>query len=308
VITSSRILVGTIVAFVVIAAGFAIGLKFHEKRASLKTGTSGSSPATFSAGDLLTENNTTYEVSPPSNGRMIETYAINITPEGPMTRVEIPSADSANIKSGQRVFLYAQNGELKDSLGTVTAIIPNDDKALVEIDLQDNPDVSPKEITAGKIILEHNQNAFRLPFSSLSRNEKGETFVWEVSEGTDGNNIVRYKPIEILARNESVFTIQIDPASSNLFVLNPDENLRDGQPIKMRKFLYQAPSQYEDTRIASLVEKKKLLIEQHKQLQAMAPPPGSGGTACSQSCNASQDFINKVKSLGDTEKKSATSP
>jgi hypothetical protein len=309
VITSSRILIGTIVAFVVMVAGFAVGLNFYEsKNSSKETHFTSSTEATDNTAEA---NNTIYEISPPSLGLMLETYTINLSPDGSIARIEIPLSDLVKIRPGQKVFLYDKNGELKDSLGSIIGAAPYGDVAMVEIDLRDNPDVSPLDIARAKIILDRNQNAFRLPFSSLSRNEKGETFVWEVSEDIGGRNTVKYKPIEILASNDAIFTIQIDPQSSNLFILNPDANLRDGQEINVRKFLYQAPSQYEDARIASVVERRKFQIAGLKEIETVAPAieQSSGDTSsCAQSSTAAQDFINKVRSLSEEQQRSTASP
>lgn len=312
--TTSRILIGTIVALVVVTAGFVAGLHFHEKRNFFKPATLISQSPPEKNAPLA--NMITYEISPPSLGVMLETYAVNITPNGNIARIELPTVDAEKIKTGQKVFLFDQNGEMLNSMGTVMGIMPSGNFTLVELNLRNNPDVWPGAVTRGKIIIDRNPNAFRLPYSALSRNEGGETFVWEVTNDANGTYTVKYKPVEIKSTNDAVFSIQTDHQSSNLFILNPDTNLRNGQTINVRKFLYKPPSQLEDARIQSIVEKRIKQIEDKKVLPELDPVPvgdggdtsGAGEGACEQSGNAAQDFINKVRTLSEAPPQSAESP
>lgn len=310
--TTSRILIGTIVAMVVVAAGFVAGLKFHEKRNIIKTVFPAAKVEAHEKQPLA--NMTTYEISPPSLGVMLETYAVNITPTGQIARIELPTKDAQKIKTGQRVFLFDTNGEMLDSLGTVMGIMPSGNFTLVELNLRNNPDVWPGKVTKGKIIIDRNTSAFRLPYSALSRNEKGETFVWEVTNDSDGTYTVKYKPVDIKSTNDAVFSIETDPQASNLFILNPDFSLRDGQTINVRKFLYKPPSQHEDARIQSIVEKRLRDIESRKELPPLEEPlsdaaaPSASFSSCEQSGNVAQDFINKIKTLSEAPAQPPVSP
>lgn len=310
--TTRRILIGTIVAMVVIAAGFAAGLGFHEKRHIFKN----AAPQKQPAESAVNANTATYEISPPSLGLMLDTYAVNIASEGPFARIEVPGADGEKIKTGQKVFLFDQNGEMLDSMATVMGIMPSDNVTFVEIDLRNNPDVPPSAIARGKIIVGRNLDAFRLPYSALARNEKGETFVWEVTGDVNGESVAKFKPIEIKSGNDTVFSIQPDQRSSNLFILNPDANLRDGQKVNVRKFLYTPPSPYEDARIESIVESRIRQIRDQQELFALdlLPPSPAGeqsqtpSSSCAQSGNAAQDFIDKIKAMSEMPQTSVTSP
>lgn len=306
--TTRRILIGTIVALVVIGAGFTAGLRFHDSRNSLRPAQPLAEKDTGIKDASSAGNNATYEISPPSHGLMLETYVINISSTGRIARVEIPAPDAEKIKTGQKVFLYDQNGEILDSMGTIVGVMPSGNFALLEIDLLHNPDVSPQNVSRGKIIVDRNMNAFRLPFSALSRNEKGETFVWEAAPNSSGTHSVKYKKIELQASNDNVFAIQLDQQSSNIFILNPDSNLRDGQKVNVRKFLYKPPSQYEDARIASVVERRMRQVESLQQIAAATAQNSGMSSSCAQSSNAAQDFIDKIKTITEAEQPSSTSP
>jgi hypothetical protein len=296
---SSRILIGTIVAFVIVAAGLAAGFQIKKQN---------DRPVPVTRETLkadIAPNHNTYEVSPPNRGLLLDTYPVEITPEGPVALVKVPAKEAADVKTGQKVFLYRADGLLLDSLGEVIGIDQGSGKdadfITVRIDIEDNPDVAPEKVAKGKIIVNREQDASRLPYSALLRNEKGETYIWEAEENQDGTYTAYYKRVNVTGGNDVVFTIVPSMMTSNLFILNPDGNLRDGQKINVNKFLYQAPSQYEDQRIAMISEQRK----RHLQMNASAEnaaynsaqqAPSAG---CPQPPDTTQAFIKKIQSMAE---------
>lgn len=285
--TSSRILIGTIVAFVVVVIGFGIGVqvrKDHENSASIEA----------SGQEDVPVNNNTYEISPPSNGVLLETYPINIVPEGYVAYTRIPAREAADIKTGQKVFLYDQKGELLDTMGDIIGVRePDEDRlVLIQINLRSNPDIPPAMIGSGKVIIERQKNVFRLPFSALLRNDKGETRLWEVTEGGDGVYTAQRVPVKILGSNDVVFSMETEHGRSNTFILNPDEKLRENQRINVRKIYYRPPTQYEDQRIQAVVDRRLSDISISSDT-----PPSLNVSKCDQPPSVTQDFINKVKTL-----------
>lgn len=286
-VTSSRILIGTIVAFVVVVIGFGVGMQVRKDREN--------SPPVEIAAEEIPFNNNTYEISLPSNGVLLETYSVNIAPEGYLAYARIPAGDAADIKTGQKVFMYDQKGELLDTMGEVLGVsLPDEDKlVLVQINLKNNPDIPPDLIASGKIIIDRQKNVDRLPFSALLRNEKGETFLWEVTEGADGVYTAQRVPVKILGANEVIFSMETMPGHSNIFILNPDEKLRNNQKINVRKNYYRPLTQYEDQRIEAVVSQRL----NHIVSSSPTPPPEGLISKCDQSSTVTQDFINQVKAL-----------
>lgn len=290
-VTSARILIGTIVAFVVVVVGFGVGMQMRKDREA--------APAVQTAAEeTIPVNNNTYEISPPSNGVLLETYAINIVPEGYIAYVRIPAHDADDIKTGQRLFLYDQKGELLDTMGDVLSVgqPDGDNLALLQINLKNNPDISPSLIGSGKIIIDRLKNTERLPFSALLRNKNGETFLWEVTQGADGAHTAKRVPVKLLAENDLMFSLETNPGHSNTFILNPDAQLRDNQKVNIRQNFYRPPSQYEDQRIEAIVNQR---INNLAAATTAADTIAANPAKCAQPASATQDFINKVKALSE---------
>ena len=323
-ITSSRILLGTIVAFVIVVLGVAVGFQIKQKIDSAPS-TSPVTRETLRAD--IPANHNTYEISPPSRGVMLDTFPVNIVPEGAAANVTLPSREASDIKTGQKVFLYREDGVLLDTLGEVTAITKASDTITARIDLSHNPEISPTRIAKGKIILNREKDVPRLPYSALLRNEKAENHIWEVVENSDGTHTAYYKRADVVGGNDVVFAINPGMTSSNVFILNPDGELRDGQKINVREYMYKPPSQNEDLRIMAHVARRN---SEYKSAEmgrantarnaaaraAAAGTPqmgmGSGmaaaGPGCPQPQSTTQSFIDKIKVLSAEEAKKAAVP
>lgn len=325
-ITSSRILLGTIVAFVIVVLGLAAGSQIKKNIDSAPPAASSVTHDTLKAD--IPPNHNTYEISPPSRGVMLETFPIEIVPHGYATNVTLPARDGADIKTGQRVFLYREDGILLDSLGEVKEIKRQaDDMINVSIDLSHNTELDANKIAKGKIILSREKDVPRLPYAALLRNEKAETYIWEVVENSDGTHTAYYKRANVVGGNDLVFVINAGVTSSNVFILNPDSALRDGQKINVRKYMYKPPSQNEDQRIIALVARRNSelksqaigLANLNRRAPAMGsisgtPQTGTGsgttpmGPGCPYQPSAAQSFIDKIKVISAEDAKKAAIP
>lgn len=312
-------------AFVIVVLGVAAGFQIKQKMSD----TPSSTPVTRETlkADIPVNHNT-YEISPPSRGVMLDTFPIDIVPQGYSASVTVPAGIGADIKTGQRVFLYRDDGVLLDSLGEVKAIEPQADTINVRIDLSHNTEIPSDTIAKGKIIISREKDVPRLPYSALLRNEKAENYIWEVVKNSDGTHTAFYKRANVIGGNDLVFVINQGMTSSNVFILNPDGALHDGQKINVREYMYKPPSQNEDQRILAHVARRNSefksqaigLANLNRRPPSMGaasglPPQtgtGSGITAmgpgCPQPPGATQVFIDKIKTLSTQETNKAAVP
>lgn len=312
-------------AFVIVVLGIAAGFQIKQKM----TGTPSSTPVTRETLKAdIPANHNTYEISPPSRGTMLDTFAIDIIPEGYAANVTLPAADGADIKTGQRVFLYREDGVLLDSLGEIKAITQDAGTINVRIDLSHNTEIAADKIAKGKIIISREKDVARLPYSALMRNEKAENYIWEVVENSDGTHTAFYKRANVVGGNDVVFVINPGMASSNVFILNPDGALRDGQKINVREYMYKPPSQNEDQRIIAHVARRNSELKSQAiglanlnrrppsmgAASGLPPQAGTGsgitamGPGCPQPPGATQAFIDKIKVLSTQEENKAAVP
>ncbi len=314
-ITSSRILLGTIVAFVIVVLGAAFGFQIKQKSSSMPS--SSVTRETLKAD--MPANHNTYEISPPSRGVMLDTYPVDIVPEGTAANITLSARDASDIKTGQRVFLYREDGILLDTLGEVTAVTQDAGMITVRIDLSHNLEIPLDKIAKGKIIISREKDVARLPYSALLRNEKAENYIWEVAENSDGTHTAYYKRANVVGGNDVVFAINPGLTSSNVFILNPDAALRDGQKVNVREYMYKPPSQNEDQRIIAHVARRNAEVKSQQTglanlnrrppsmgaASGLPPQTGTGsgitamGPGCPQPPGATQVFIDKIKVLSN---------
>ena len=251
---------------------------------------------------------------------MLDTLPVNIVREGTMANVTLSSSEGRDIEKGQKVFLFREDGVLLDTLGEVTAVEQGSDTTHVRINILHNTEIPLEKIAKGKIIVNREKDVPRLPYSSLIRNEKAETYIWEVEENSDGTHTAHYRQANVTGGNDVVFIIGQNMATSNVFILNPDGALRDGQKINVRKYMYKPPSQNEDQRIMALVTRRNSeLVSAARGIDNANRRPSGGGAVsadgivmagCPQPANATQSFIDKIKVLSTkaANKPAAPSP
>ena len=109
--TSSRILIGTLVTFLIIGAGLAFGIYFSTHQ-----------PLSVEEKVALAKkkeepNFNTYEISPPSRATTIQTKEVALNPLGGTAFVMLPKTEAGDIKTGQKILLYDTNSVLLETLG-----------------------------------------------------------------------------------------------------------------------------------------------------------------------------------------------
>lgn len=295
---SGRIFISIIIAFIIIGAGLATGFYIRFKSPPIQTVVEESIPPP--------QNDNIYEISPPSRGAIIGTLPIDIKPIGNVSSVSLPATNAAQIQTGQKILFYGSDNVMLEMVGEVTKLIPSgNDQVIVYFILNGDEELPVSKIAKGEIVISKNSNAPRLPLSALIRNEKGETYVWEAIEGEDKMYIARLTTAVVGDRNYQFFVLDSTPAIGGVYILNPDEKLRDGQKINANTKLYSAPAQTDETRMelvmkarqARLKEKhnRRVTEELKEQARLHAQQELGGG---SNTCNITEDFLQTVKNLG----------
>lgn len=303
---SPRILIGTLVAFLIICAGLGSGfyLYAHKQAAGRQE--------SKTAEKKTTPNFNTYDVSPPSRATTLDTKEIIINPVGNTAFVLLPKAEAENIKTGQKILLYTAENVLLETLGEVSAVTVGTDQldgfVTVHMTLQSDDKVDATEARHGRIVLKRVPNSARLPLSALVRDDdENEPYVWTAVNNTDGTINAYRKRAQIIATTYDYFVIQPQGTDSGLYILNPDKDLEDGQTINTRRMLYAAPPEKDDFHIEALMADRRR--ERMARLSAEAaatkgpetssePAAAPGGSnSCAAPPNAAKEFMDKVQKL-----------
>ncbi len=317
---SGRIFLGIILAFVIISAGLSLGFFLRFKSPLPSPGATENTVAQET-------NNNTYDISPPSRGAAIVTHPVEIHPIGNTSFTTLPTAEAGAIKTGQKILLYGANGAMLETVGEVTKIVHpkiegSPDITVVHFLLNEDEEQPASDVVKGEIVIERNTNIARLPLSALIRSEKGEIYVWEASESEDGTYTAYLKPVKTGITTYTFFGLEPLASSSGVYILNPDEKLRDGQKINVNKTLYAAPAETDEQKMERLMkarqerlhDQREALIQENihrmkqeritagdQQSQAINP-------SANNSCNITDDFLKTVKQLGNKEKPAAIAP
>lgn len=302
----SRILTGTVIALLVIGAGVAFGYYIYTHK------NAASSVPKIAAAEKPEPNFNTYEISPPSRATTIETREVEINPADDKASVTIPKQQAGDIKTGQRVLLYGENGVLIDTLGEVTAIKEGVEELagsiVVEMKLNSDDKVDAGAAKVAKIITKRLPNSARLPLNALVRNEKDEPYVWEAVENADGTTTAYYKRANVAATTYEYFVIVPEIHQSGIFILNPDKKLRDGEKINISRINYTPPPYTEESRVFQKMERRRHIRERNRftiaeieqkladAKKAEAQKRASGTRrACPSPPNITKKFIESIK-------------
>jgi hypothetical protein len=295
-----------------IAAGLAAGFYLRPYLAQKMAQTTQATPAAVSSAPQKDSQNV-YEISPPSRGPWIKVISVDIKPENDKARVSLSDEDSNNITVGQNVLLYDDAGMLMEILGRVENISKGPDGFSAEIALNGDDEFPSAPATRGEIVVQKENDAQRLPLSAVVEDRDGKSYVWEVTESEDGTMNARRVDANILDATTQFLVIAQPLGTSNVFILNPDNALRDGQVINARKKLFSGPPLAEDTRIEQAIIARTPLkpgdpyrgpeiivpceIEAQKRREQGAPQIAGNAN---RTCPASTEFMNKVKALSNT--------
>jgi len=338
--TPARIITAVIVAILIAAAGMATGYFFKKENISIEMPEIAVPKISETISPEKTSiNNTVYDVSPPSRGPAIEVFSVDITPVDNKAEIQVDSSRTmGKIQPGQYVLLYKADGSLLEILGETTEVVDTrDGKTLIRMNLNGDTAVSSDDAIRGDIILSSMKDAQRLPLSTIVNDKDGKPHIWEVLSKDDAQ-FARYKPANILARTYNFVTVEQPDSVSNVYILNPDANLRDGQKISTRKMLYAAPYKTEESVVTDAIEYRKPREQGEDPYKGKAkstcglaggngPGAPAAGAGCGQQAGAQtgacgggssacgggsrdviQDFIQKIRANSGTPPAAPSAP
>ena len=288
------IVIGALAALLTIGIGFAGGMYFSGKRFAKAPAVT---TLTAQQDSDAQPNLNTYDISPPSRATTIETHPVDFEKlVGATASATMPTSEAADIRTGQNVLLYDTSGHQIETLGVVTAVTQGAgtmaEKVTVRILLQESEDAKLKSAAHGEIVVRQIPDSARLPDSALIVGEQGEPYVWEAFQNMDGTTTAFLQRINVLSAMQGFFVIEQTSFQSGDFILNPDDKLRDGQTINVRKVLYAGPPQTEEARIEFLMntrEADKLAAIARKRAE-------EDGGGCG-NASITRNFLARIKKL-----------
>ncbi|MFA5592363.1 MAG: hypothetical protein WC989_03515 [Micavibrio sp.] len=311
-----KIAAGMIVLLAVIACGIAVG-SFMRAYQGGDDGLRRAAPpqAENSGNGQPSFNPNIYDVSPPNRGAHSTLLPVTLTRDGGgMTATaRLGAEEGALVGLARPVILYKENGVQINILGEVVAIDREDGGSgfIVTVGLTDDDHAAGSKAVRGDIVVARDSAAQRLPLSVLVKDAGGDEFLWEAVKDSGGQSKAVRHRANILARTYDYVVIHQPDMVSNVYILNPDSALEDGQEIYTNLKHYSAPKETPDARIAREVDERTprditdpyrgppIEIECAAEREAAAAGAGAGGgTACASGAtgDALQDFINKIRS------------
>lgn len=297
--TSRRILIG-IIAVLVIGAGLVTGTYLSRDKPITQ--------ASLQVPEKIKPNFNTYDISPTSRGAVLIAVDVTFNVADDNAIASLSQTDATDVKTGQRVLLYNTHGDILEKLGTVEKVAVDGMNGRVNITVKLDQDkvVANDLVTKAKIVTGDIPNAPRLPLTALIEKD-GVHYIWEVSTNQDGTHSAYFKPVDISRKTESFIVINESTGSSNIFVLNPDAALRDGQTINVNKILYAGPELTEEGRVMVMIKKRQRILvdEETKSLlrinMPVRPLPTPSINSCNPQAKITSDFIMKIKNISVQE-------
>ncbi len=255
-----RVLAGVAAAILIAAVGIAGGYYAFQSGWKMPVAPVTQDSAEKTAEETRQPNLTVYDASPASRGAVLRTASLEVRRQenGRFLGGMIPMSQAGEIAKGQRVLLYGSNGALSDLGATVSSITPetsNNQYASVILLADDEP--SPQragdetilnDAQRAEIILQRETGAQRLPLSAVVK-KNGEPYLWEAVKASDGTRKVYFKRTNLLMNNAGMVVIDTPGSVSNVFILNPDADLRDGDTVTIRDIYYEGPGQTDDQKL-----------------------------------------------------------
>lgn len=245
-----------LLVFVVVIIGIASGFFLYQKNlhnTPSYVGADGQTASDHKAPDIkqseLAINNHFYTASPASTGNFrlfidsqFDTIKDNI---GVIT---LKDSIATHVKIGDFVRLFDKGGKKLGFIGEVSSVgkgmmEQNTDKTIVAVSfLTQSPDDLAK-INSAKIISYNEQaDVPRLPFSAIARKPSEAAYVWELVT-SNGPISIKKSLANIILESDEYVVITPEFGGSNIYLLNPDDRLKDGATIKIKDTLY-APAEH----------------------------------------------------------------
>ncbi len=189
-----------------------------------------------------------YIASPASTGSLIHEKKIAFQSiKNGTGLLTLPESDIGFIKTGDYVLTYDSAGTVLDVIGEVSSLSKplmekDAEKFTLGIALSTLDKNLMDKIASGKIFsLEKLANAPRLSPAALIDGPDGTPHVWEILETVNGTTI-KQSPANITARTDDYVVITPIFGNSNIYILQPDDRLKDGASIKIEKTMYAPPN------------------------------------------------------------------
>lgn len=301
---AQRILSGTLILLTVVCLGFAAG--FYASRITPQDKASQPAATSPSAIEHSQPNERIYRISPPSIGNGLITYALPaLTFKDGLyfQKMSKKDADSAGLKKGQSILLYDKDGKLLDAMAEITALGENFGDTDEQITLIANftqPGITPEfMVNRGEIITGKEQDLSRLPQAAIVKDSNGAPQIWEAHEDGSGKYQAKLVPLPVVRTEGDFVVIGMMPASSNLFILNPDKHLEEGQTIQTEKILYAGPGLTIDygvkNRLDEITQAYSKMASVNRERQRKLSRVGTKGGSCGIPAGSAQRFIDTIK-------------
>lgn len=310
-----------IVTFVLVllsvtAAGLATGI-FIQKTGNLSKQAQIGSLVTTSPETALYPpplNKNAYIATAPHRGYAHRTLDIEIpSVQGDVAIANIPLSQAMYVEPGQPVYLYNDNAELLALPAKVAKTSHTDLTPLgsitIEIAFSPLPNLPTEKLVAAQIVIASFEAADRLPLTALQKDDKNQPFVWEAIRHQDGTHRAKRRRLErAIEADWETLVYKNREHVSDIYIVNPDAALSDGQTIVVTEQAFKAPEFLNPSRIASAYAAKVAQYETMKNDQASLAALATlstGGSACGTSCGtagASQDFIARIRAMAQADK------
>lgn len=286
-----------------IAAGVFAGLSFYKSkqpatetpvRSPLEAMAPALSPPQKMA-DIPIGSDTLYHVSPASTGSLSQEKTVDLhIQENQTAIITMPEKDSAYLAAGDYVLPMNSKGENIEAIGEIITIgkplgLQSRDTVDVIIAFSAPDKTVLDQIEKGKIYSQDKSaTVARLPAESIVKDKDGTEYVWELVKDNNGTATIKKTPAGVTFRSE--FYVVMTPVfgGTNIYILNPDKNLREDRRIfydKSKPFnpVYKTPAGDMAEKVyAAVKEKQKVELEDYTLTQPggytqAAPPQPSPG-------------------------------
>lgn len=191
-------------------------------------------------------------VSPPSIGVAPKTVDTPVTFRAGMANLALPADQGVKVKVGQKALLYDADGNLLDALADIVTVQVHDPAAAdspfaVVMIVSLNNAYPQSTFKSARILVGTDNMSLRLPEGAVIRRADGSFYVW----GIDQSGAAEIRDIDISDSFEgAVIFVSRSVSRGNLYILNPDDSLKEGQKINVEDAPYAGPYQLPDVMIA----------------------------------------------------------
>ncbi len=299
-------IIATVLLLVLLGAGIFAGKSYFER----------TTPSTVmpSAPEGANSNIKRFLVSPPSIGVAPETVDTPVSFRVGMANIVLTADQAAKVRVGQKALLYDADGKMLDALADVVTVQPHEPGAgespvSIVMIVSLNNAYAQSVFKSARILVGRDDVSLRLPESAVVHGEDGTARMWMVDQESKAQPV----DIDVLDRLEgAVVFARRTSAFGNLYILNPDASLKQGQRISVEETAYAGPSLLPDAMVAKrsqdksraalekMAQKSARGIESHAMSkpaveQIIVTPEQNMSMACDAPSTDMQIFIGLIK-------------